>query len=68
MGGPDVDVGFGKGGEHRGGNSLPGSHLVPHSSQHAAVINLLDLADAARSYGLAKPVHMCPPSQAILHL
>ena len=58
MGGPDVDVGLGKGGEHCSSYSFPGTHLVAHSSQHAAVIYLLNLANAPGSNRLAKPAQI----------
>ena len=67
MGGPDVDVGLGQGGEHGGGYSFPGTHLVAHSSQHAAVVYLLDLADAPSPNCLAKPAQK-RPSQVELRM
>ena len=48
---PDVDIGLCKGRKHGGSHALAAGHLVAHSRQHAAVVNLLHLADALRSYG-----------------
>ena len=55
---PDVDVGLGQGREHRGGDSLARGHLVPDRRQHAAVVYLLHLADAARLYCIRKPAEL----------
>lgn len=67
---PDIDVGLRKGREHGGSNAFPGCHLVSHSRQHAAVVNLLHLADAPCTNRLAKPAaiqpHTLGPSHEVL--
>ena len=54
---PDIDVGLGKCGEHCGGYTLSGRHLMPNSSQDAAVVDLFHLADATGLNSVQKPAN-----------
>ncbi len=62
---PDIDVSLGEGGEHGGSNTLPGCHLMAHSRQHAAVVDLLYFADAAGIDGFAKPAASNLPTSTL---
>lgn len=56
---PDVDVGFGKRGEHSRRDALAAGHLLAHGRQDAAAADLLHVADAARPDGVREPVVQC---------